>query len=97
MNVTDETGRKLKVGNIVKVQLIGMFSAKVLAIKDTAIVLSPQQMIQPHIVLQVPITPTIMPNGAVPDVYIVAEPDPKDPVVIEAESRSKGLTLIKPS
>jgi len=93
---TDETGRKLKVGSIVKVQLVGMFTAKVLAIKDTAIVVSPQQRINPHLVLQVPITPMILPNGSVPDVYIVGEPDPKDPVVIEAESRSK-ISLIKPS
>ena len=92
--VMDKTGRKLKIAAPVDVLLIGMFSGKLIGIKEQPIVLSPQQQIAPHVIIAVSITPYIMPNGYVPDVYIVGEPDPKDPLVMDQEERSR---IMRPS
>lgn len=90
---TDKTGRKLKIGQIVDVVMLGTFSGKVVSIKDKAIVLSASQQLPAHIVIQMPVTPYIQPDGMVTDVYITAEPDPKDPIVIAAE-KSAGPKLV---
>lgn len=83
--IVDKTGRKIKVGQMVDVMLFGMFQGKILAIKEKPFLISPQQQINPHIVIACTITPFVHPSGGVPDVYIIGEPDPKDPLVIESE------------
>lgn len=75
MNVTDKTGRKLKVGQVVDIMLIGMFRGQVVEIQDNTIV-SPAVQIPPHATVQVITTPLMAPDGSIPDVYIVQEPDP---------------------
>lgn len=87
MIVTDKTGRKLKVGQMLDTFCLGMFQGKLIAIKEAPIVISKSQQIQPHIAIQIVITPFVAPDGSVPDVYIIGEPDPNDPLV----KQSKGL------
>ena len=94
--IKDYTGRKLKVGQIVDLNMVGMYKGKVVDIVENPIILSPQQQIHPHAVIQVLMTPAIQPDERV-FVYVVDEPDPKDPVVIEHESKGKGLKIIRPS
>lgn len=74
----DKTGRKLKIGQVVDVVMLGTFHGRVIDIKDTPIALSPNQVLPPHVVIQIMSTPYIAQNGAVADVYILQEPDPKD-------------------
>lgn len=94
---TDKTGRKLKVGHIIDVFLFGMFNAKLLGIKERPLQVSPTQAIPPHIVVMCSLTPFIGQGGMVPDVYILQEPDPKDPIVINAEKEeASGPRLIRP-
>ena len=95
MIIVDKTGRKIKIGQIVDVFMLGIYQAKIIDIKEQPLVLSPQQQIPPHIVLAASITPYINQQGYVPDVYIIADPDPKDPLVKEAES--KGGRIVRPS
>ena len=92
--VTDKTGRKLRVGQIVNVMLIGMFEGKLVDIKDMPVILSPQQQVPPHLIITTLITPYIAPNGVVPDVYIIGNEDPNDPVVKQWEERNR---MIRPS
>lgn len=87
--VTDKTGRKIKVGQIVDVQLMGMFQGKVFKIVEAPISIPGGNQIHPHVAVQLYSTPQIMPNGMTWDVYIIGEPDPKDPLVIENETRDK--------
>ena len=82
--VVDKTKRKLKIGQTVDILLVGMFHGKVIAIKDSPIALSPNQQIQPHVAIQIISTPFIRPDGAVDDVYIIAEADPNDPLIKDA-------------
>jgi hypothetical protein len=93
MIICDRTGRKLKVGQIVDVFMAGMFNGKILDIKETSIALGPGQTIHPHVVITIPATPFIGPDGKVSDVYIIQEADPRDPVVINAESKT-GIKLV---
>lgn len=94
MNIIDNTGRKLKVGQILDVMLIGMFKGKLIGIKESPIALSKAQVINPHIIVAVSVTPFIAPNGLVPDVYIIGEPNPDDPLVKEAEGKSKSRIIV---
>jgi hypothetical protein len=94
--IVDRTGRKIKIGSFVDINCVGMFHGKVIAIKDQSIQLSPKQQINPHVVIDVIFTPFILPNGCVPDVYIIGDPDPKDPLVVESDNKSEGR-IVKPS
>lgn len=85
--IRDKTGRKLKIGQIVDVLMVGMFHGRVVAIKDSAIALSPNQSIQPHVVVTIISTPFIRPDGLVDDVYIIGEPDPNDPLLKDTEGK----------
>ena len=97
MIITDTTGRKLKIGQTVHMMLVGTFEGKILAIKETPIVIGPQQNIPPHIVIQAVITPFIDPHGMVGNTYIIAEADPKDPLVKAAnELASGGPRIVSP-
>lgn len=78
MLIVDKTGRKLKVGQIVDVMMMGMFQGKIAKITENPILLPDNTQINPHIVIQFICTPGILPNGLTPEVYIVGEPDPKD-------------------
>lgn len=93
MNIVDKTGRKLKVGQIVDMCCMGMFQGKLVAIKDTPIMLSPQQQINPHIVVQLILTPYITPEGFVPDTFIIRDADPNDPIVKDSERA--GIRLVQ--
>lgn len=74
----DKTGRKLKIGQVVDVVMLGTFHGKVIDIKEAPVALSSTQSLPPHVVIQIITTPYIAPNGAVADVYILAEPDHKE-------------------
>lgn len=76
--VTDKTGRKLKIGQVVDVVMLGTFHGKVIDIKEVPFALSSTQTLSPHAVIQIITTPYIDKNGAVADVYILQEPDPKE-------------------
>lgn len=80
--VNDKTGRKLKEGQIVDIQLVGMFQGRIREIKDSPITLPGNQQIAPHIVVDIVSTPYIHPAGFVPDLYIMAEPEPEKKVSI---------------
>lgn len=77
MMVVDKTGRKLKIGQICDVFLMGMFQGQLVKIVENPISVPTHAPIPPHIVLMVTITPFIAGNGLVPEVYIIGEPDPK--------------------
>ena len=87
--IVDSTGRKVKIGQPVHMFLIGTFLGKLVDVKDQPLILSPQQHIPPHCIIAVTVTPHIMQDGSVHNLYIVGDPDPKDPLVMEAESRAK--------
>ena len=89
MIVLDRTGRKLKLGQICDVFLMGMFQAKLIGIKDQPIQIPGHQPLPPHIILAASITPYIGPNGYVGDVYIVQDADPRDPI-----TKGEGSNLI---
>lgn len=74
--INDKTGRKLKEGQIVDIQLIGMFQGIVRHIKSTPLEIPGHDPIRPHVVIDVVATPFIAGSGFVPDVYIMREPDP---------------------
>lgn len=97
MTIVDKTGRKLKIGQILDTFMLGIYQAKLIGIKDSSIMLSPQTQIPPHIILACSITPYIRPDGYVPDVYIIADANPNDPVVKEAEEKEKGMRIVRPS
>ena len=97
--ITDQTGRKIKIGQLVNMCLVGMYTGKVVAIKEAPLALSSKQVIPPHIVVVVEMTPNIMQNGLT-QCYIVSDPDPRDPLVQavkEGELDETGLKIIKPS
>jgi hypothetical protein len=77
MLIVDKTGRKVKVGQVVDVMMLGMFQGQVVKIVDQLIALPDNSNIPPHIIIQIIATPHIHPNGVTPDVYIIAQPDPK--------------------
>lgn len=81
MNVNDKTGRKLKIGQILDVVMLGTFQGKLVRINSESIVLAPGQQSPPHVVIQIITTPLVHPSGLVPDVYIIGDPDPNDPLV----------------
>lgn len=83
--INDKTGRKLKEGQIVDIQLIGMFQGIVRHIKSAPIQLPGGETIRPHVIIDVVTTPFIAGNGHVPDVYIMRDPDP---------TSSKGSKLV---
>ena len=86
----DYTGRKLKVGQMVDICLIGMYRGKVVEIREAPIVLSPKQQLPPHAVVQVVMTPSIQQDGVV-SIYIIEEPDPKDPLVLAAAEGNSSI------
>lgn len=83
--VKDRTGRKLKVGQIVDIMLMGPHQAKVTKIVESPIILGGNQQVAPHIVVVLPLTPYVQSNGYVSEVYIIQEPDPNDPLVKEGD------------
>lgn len=95
MIVKDKTGRKLKIGQIVDVPVMGVFQGKIIAIKDSPIIISKDQQIHPHVAVAISMTSYIMPDGAVRDLYIIAEPDPNDPLVKAEESKPSGPKLVQ--
>lgn len=78
MQIVDKTGRKLKVGQIVDVMMMGMFQGRIEKIAENAIALPDGNVINPHIIIMIPCTPGILPNGLTPEVYIIGEPNPKE-------------------
>jgi hypothetical protein len=93
--ITDKTGRKLKVGQMVDIPVFAVLTGKVMVIKEHAIALSANQVIPPHVVIALNLTPGIHPNGMVSEIYVTQDADPKDPLVIEAEG--SNLRIIRPS
>lgn len=89
MIIVDKTGRKLKIGQMLDVMLVGMMKGKLVDIKDSVIQLSPTQIIYPHLVVSMVVTPNIQQNGFVDAVYIVADADPKELKEVEAAQKSR--------
>lgn len=78
---TDKTRRKLRIGQVVDVVMLGTFHGMVMDIKESPIILSQTQQLPPHVVIQIISTPYIAPDGSVADVYILKEPDPQKGII----------------
>lgn len=87
--IVDKTGRKLKIGQVLDMIMIGSYQGKLIGIKEQPIIMSATQQIPAHIVIACSITPHINRGGMVPDVYILADADPNDPIVKAAEEEEK--------
>lgn len=84
MTILDKTGRKLKIGQLCDIMLVGMFQGQLIKIEENPISIPTKPPIPPHIALAVSITPFIDPrSGYVPDVYIIQDVDPRESKKIE--------------
>lgn len=73
--MNDVTNKKLKVGQTVDMQLIGMFRGTVVAVNDSVIAIPGQQPMLPHIIVDFHI-PKFMaaPDQPLQCIYVVHEP-----------------------
>ena len=82
----DATGRELIPGQLVDLQLLGMFHAIVVNVIEAPRVLAPgQQPFPPRIILQIMLEQMANQDGQFPVLYIVKDPPPK-PKLEEASS-----------
>lgn len=91
MILCDKTGRKIKIGSEIDTLMNGMYSGKVIGIEDAPLQIPGRPPVPPHIVVGVQFWLQIYKEQTgwlfVPHAYIVAEPDPNDPIVREAIQR----------
>lgn len=95
MKIMDKTGRGIEVGQVVDMPLLGTFQGMIMEITEAPLVLSREQVIPPHLKVQIIATPAIMPNGYVDRVYIIGEADPENPLVIASRKARHSLGLVK--
>lgn len=77
--MNDVTNKKLKVGQVVDMQLIGMFRGTVVAVNDSVIAIPGQQPMLPHVIVDFHI-PKFMsaPDQPLQCIYVVQEPSEED-------------------
>ena len=80
MPIYDRTGRDLKKGQTVELNLQGMFSATVVDIRENSIAVPGRGVEPPMVVVQV-IVPLYL-ERPIADLYVISEPQPKKPELV---------------
>lgn len=80
--ITDKTGRKLKLGQLVDIPANSMMTGQVIEINESTLALPGNQQAQPYVIVQLmPVQMRLArkPNGdlIVPDAYVVADAPPQ--------------------
>ena len=98
--LVDESGRKLKVGQQVKVVMNGSFGGYVTEIYESVIEVPGQGPIPPRVRLmigmEIPATRISATDGIIPNVFIVGDPNPKVNVEDQNGGRTDDPGLIPP-
>lgn len=91
--IVDRTGRKLKIGQLVEFPWSGMMQGKIVKIIERPIMINAKEGIAPQVVV-VTERPHIV-QGDRCNLYIVADPDPNDPIVKQMEEQEDKLKIIQ--
>lgn len=86
--MNDTRGQPLEVGQIVDIQLIGMFRGTVIAVNQNSLAIPGSQPMPPHVIVDIQVPRFIQGSQDLQCIYIVRSTSKSDPVPVDIHKPS---------